>query len=127
MSHVACGKIKDRVVRGSQLCKTSAAGQPQLEWHLAKMGQSPEKVKRLPPSIVVSLMTAYGCLLPPCRLCLRGFVKGSKFGDGLRSKTDVAMVNETLCKILCHNLVVLIYEMCELATDPVFWPMRYCQ
>ena len=29
-----------------------------------------------------------------------------KFGDGLRSKTDVAMVNETLCKILCHNLVV---------------------
>ena len=22
-----------------------------------------------------------------------------KFGDGLRSKTDVAMVNETLCKI----------------------------
>jgi transposase len=45
-----------------------------------------------------------------------------KFGDGLRSKTDVAMVNETLCKILCHNLVVLIHEMCELGIDPVFWP-----
>ncbi len=44
-----------------------------------------------------------------------------KFGDGLRSKTDVAMVNETLCKILCHNLVVLIHEMCELGIDPVFW------
>jgi transposase len=27
-----------------------------------------------------------------------------KFGDSLRSKTDVAMVNETVCKILCHNL-----------------------
>ena len=26
-----------------------------------------------------------------------------KFGDSLRSKTDVAMVNETLCKVLCHN------------------------
>src|SRR5207253_8941698 len=26
-----------------------------------------------------------------------------KFGDSLRSKTDVAMVNEALCKILCHN------------------------
>ncbi len=26
----------------------------------------------------------------------------------------VAMVNEALCKILCHNLVVLIHEMCEL-------------
>jgi transposase len=44
-----------------------------------------------------------------------------KFGDSLRSKTDVAMVNETLCKILCHNLVVLIHEMCELGIDPVFW------
>jgi transposase len=45
-----------------------------------------------------------------------------KFGDGLRSKTDVAMVNETLCKILCHNLVVLIHEICELGIEPVFWP-----
>jgi transposase len=43
-----------------------------------------------------------------------------KFGDGLRSKTDVAMVNETLCKILCHNLVVLIHEMYELGIDPIF-------
>jgi transposase len=44
-----------------------------------------------------------------------------KFGDSLRSKGDVAMVNETLCKILCHNLVVLIHEMYELGIDPVFW------
>jgi transposase len=44
-----------------------------------------------------------------------------KFGDGLRSKTDVAMVNETLCKVLCHNLVVLIHETHELGIDPVFW------
>lgn len=43
-----------------------------------------------------------------------------KFGDSLRSKTDVAMVNEALCKILCHNLVVLIHEMFELGIDPVF-------
>jgi len=43
-----------------------------------------------------------------------------KFGDALRSKTDVAMVNETLCKVLCHNLVVLIHEMYELGIDPVF-------
>jgi hypothetical protein len=45
----------------------------------------------------------------------------SKFGDSLRSKTDTAMVNETLCKVLCHNLVVLIHEMYELGIDPVFW------
>jgi len=43
-----------------------------------------------------------------------------KFGDSLRSKTDVAMVNETLCKVLCHNLVVVIHEMYELGIDPVF-------
>jgi hypothetical protein len=30
------------------------------------------------------------------------------------------MVNETLCKILCHNLAVPILEMCELGIDPVF-------
>lgn len=44
-----------------------------------------------------------------------------KFGDSLRSKTDTAMVNETLCKVLCHNLVVLIHEMEELGIEPVFW------
>lgn len=44
-----------------------------------------------------------------------------KFGDSLRSKTDTAMVNETLCKIICHNIVVLIHEMYELGIDPVFW------
>jgi len=44
-----------------------------------------------------------------------------KFGDSLRSKTDVAMTNETLCKILCHNLVVLIHETQELGIDPIFW------
>jgi len=47
-----------------------------------------------------------------------------KFGDSLRSKTDVAMVNETLCKVLCHNLVVLIHEMYELGIDPVFWETK---
>ncbi|HWZ42048.1 MAG TPA: transposase [Candidatus Saccharimonadales bacterium] len=44
-----------------------------------------------------------------------------KFGDYLRSKTNVAMVNEALCKVLCHNIVVLIHEMHELGIDPVFW------
>ena len=44
-----------------------------------------------------------------------------KFSDSLRSKTDIAMVNETLCKVLCHNLVVLIHETHELGIDPIFW------
>lgn len=44
-----------------------------------------------------------------------------KFGDSLRSKTDTALVNETLCKVLCHNLVVLIHEMHELGIEANFW------
>ena len=43
-----------------------------------------------------------------------------RFGGGLRSKTDVAMVNETLCKIRLSNLVVLIHETHELGIDSVF-------
>jgi hypothetical protein len=45
----------------------------------------------------------------------------TKFGDSLRSKTDVAQVNETFAKVLCHNLVVLIHEMYELGIEPIFW------
>jgi transposase len=44
-----------------------------------------------------------------------------KFGDSLRSKTDRAQVNETLAKVLCHNIVVLIHEAYELGIAPVFW------
>lgn len=43
-----------------------------------------------------------------------------KFGDSLRSRTDVAMVNEALAKIVCHNLTCLIHEMSELGVEPKF-------
>jgi hypothetical protein len=36
------------------------------------------------------------------------------------STTDTAMVDETLCKALCHNLIVLIHGTYELGIDPVF-------
>ena len=45
-----------------------------------------------------------------------------KFGDNVRSKTEPAMVNEVLCKILSHNICVLIQEQCELGIEPIFWP-----
>ncbi len=45
----------------------------------------------------------------------------AKFGDSVRSKTDVAMKNEVLCKILCHNICCLISAMFELGVDPIFW------
>ncbi len=48
----------------------------------------------------------------------------AKFRDHVRSKTDVAMKNEVLCKILCHNICVLIQEMYELGIEPTFWGER---
>src|SRR5947209_12992703 len=50
-----------------------------------------------------------------------------KFGDALRSKTDTAMVNEALAKILCHNIVCLIHEMEELGIEVNFWNPRQQQ
>jgi transposase len=44
-----------------------------------------------------------------------------KFGDSVRSKTDTAMVNEVLCKVICHNVCCVIQEIHELGIDPVFW------
>jgi transposase len=44
-----------------------------------------------------------------------------KFGPDVRRKTDTAMVNEVLCKLVAHNLCVLIHESHELGVDPVFW------
>jgi transposase len=42
----------------------------------------------------------------------------SKFGDSVRSKSDIAAKNEVLCKILCHNICCLISAMYELGIDP---------
>lgn len=43
-----------------------------------------------------------------------------KFGDSLRSKTDVAMKNETLAKFVCHNVCCVNQEAYELGIDPGF-------
>jgi transposase len=43
-----------------------------------------------------------------------------KFGDSLRSKTPAAMVNEVLCKLICHNICVLIQESHELGIEVDF-------
>lgn len=43
-----------------------------------------------------------------------------KFGERLRSKTYAAQANEVLCKILCHNICVVIQSMYELGVDVDF-------
>jgi len=44
-----------------------------------------------------------------------------KFGAMVRAKTPVAQINEVLCKILCHNICVLIQSIYELGLEPIFW------
>ena len=47
-------------------------------------------------------------------------IKG-KFGGSVRSKSPIAQVNEVLCKVLCHNICVLIQSIYELGLEPTFW------
>jgi transposase len=44
----------------------------------------------------------------------------SKFGQRLRSKTLTAQINEALCKVLCHNLCVVIQSQYELGIEVDF-------
>lgn len=44
----------------------------------------------------------------------------TKFGDKLKSKNWTAQKNELLCKLIAHNIVVLIHEMHELGITPDF-------
>lgn len=41
----------------------------------------------------------------------------AKFGDIVRSKKETAMLNEVLCKIVCHNICVLNSAMYEFGLD----------
>jgi transposase len=45
----------------------------------------------------------------------------AKFRDHVRSRTDVSMKNEVLCKLLCHNICVVHQSQIELGIEPVFW------
>lgn len=44
-----------------------------------------------------------------------------KFGDSVLCRSDTGMINEVLCKLLCHNLCCLIQEQEELGIVPIFW------
>ena len=46
-------------------------------------------------------------------------IKG-KFGDSVRSKSDTGQINEALCKVLAHNICVLVQAMHELGIEPAF-------
>lgn len=44
----------------------------------------------------------------------------TKFKDNLRSKSRRAQINELLCKILAHNICVVIQEISELGIKGEF-------
>jgi transposase len=44
----------------------------------------------------------------------------AKFGERLRSKTETAQINEALCKVLAHNLCVVIQSIYELGIEATF-------
>lgn len=44
----------------------------------------------------------------------------TKFGASVKSKTGTAQVNEVLCKVLCHNICVLIQSFYELGIEADF-------
>jgi transposase len=46
-------------------------------------------------------------------------IKG-KFGSALRSKSDTGQINEALCKVLAHNICVLVQATHELGIEPIF-------
>jgi hypothetical protein len=46
-------------------------------------------------------------------------IKG-KFGSAVRSKSDTGQINEALCKVLCHNICVLIQAIYALNVHPIF-------
>ena len=57
---------------------------------------------------------------------------GSAFGtpvpapQAVKSST-IAQVNEVLCKLLCHNICVLISSIYELGLEPTFWVAENCE
>lgn len=48
-------------------------------------------------------------------------IKG-KFGDAAPSKSDTGEINEGLCKVLCHNICVIIQSMHKFGIETTFVP-----
>lgn len=46
----------------------------------------------------------------------------AKFRDHVRSRTNTAMKNEVLCKVLAHNICCVIQSQVELGIEASFWP-----
>ena len=45
----------------------------------------------------------------------------AKFDGYVRSKTERSLMSEVLCKVLCHNICVVIQSIYELGIVPAFF------
>ena len=45
----------------------------------------------------------------------------TKFGAAVRARKRAAQINEVLCKVICHNLCILVQSIYELGIEPTFW------
>ena len=50
-------------------------------------------------------------------------IKG-KFGSSLRSRNDVGQINEALCKVLCHNIRVLVQAIHHIGIEADFFDVQ---
>ena len=44
----------------------------------------------------------------------------TKFGDAVRSKSHVGQLNEVLCKVVYHNICVIMQAIHALGIEPIF-------
>ena len=49
----------------------------------------------------------------------------ARFGERLRSKAERAQFKEALCKVLCHNICVVIQSIYELGLEVNFLQADY--
>jgi transposase len=49
----------------------------------------------------------------------------ARFGERLSSKAERAQINEALCKVLCHNICVVIQSIYELGLEVNFLQADY--
>jgi hypothetical protein len=49
------------------------------------------------------------------------FMLKARFGGRVRSKSERGQINEALCKVVCHNLCVLVQSIYELGLEPSFF------
>jgi hypothetical protein len=102
------------VLSGSQALLTATAG-------MGKVPEDPSSPKhRALLGVHAQTPALHGAIPSALQHRIRLFDDKGQVWESLRSKSDTGQINEALCKVLCHNICVLIQEMHELGIEPAF-------